>query len=242
VSPCGSLHVLDHDAGLAEAVHSGRRAAARAASHVTVVRVPRGAWDANEEAERCRGGHGLLVLDGLLIRRVAIDQHYGAELLGPGDPISPLEYAGAASSVAIESAWNVIEPLELAVLDRFWSFRMAAHPEVAIELASRGVRRSRRLANTLAISQQRRLELRLDLLLWELADRYGRPTVDGMSLDLPISHELLAQLAVARRPSVTTALARLRRDGRVERHHGGWLLHGEAPTLDEPAASRAQSP
>ena len=223
------VSVLREDVELADAVDASRREAADAASRARVIHVRRGRWDAATAADRARGGHGLLVLVGLLMRRVEIDRHYGAELLGPGDPLSPLEMTDDVSTVAVESTWRVVEPLRLAELDRPWSFRMARHPEVGIELAARAVRRSRRLANTLAISQHPRLEPRLHLLLWELADRFGRVTPDGVHLPLPITHELLSHLAAARRPSVTSALQRLAGAGLLEPRDKGWILYGEAP-------------
>jgi hypothetical protein len=40
---------------------------------------------------------------------------------------------------------------------------------------------------------------------------------------------VLAELAAARRPSVSTALGRLTRGGEVERRDGLWVLHGQPP-------------
>ncbi len=51
------------------------------------------------------------------------------------------------------------------------------------------------------------------LLLWHLADRSGRVTPDGIHLPLRLSHDLLSDLVASRRPSVTTGLARLKREG-----------------------------
>jgi CRP-like cAMP-binding protein len=42
-----------------------------------------------QHPDRARGGYGLLVLEGLLLRRVGIEGRYGAELLGPGDLLRP---------------------------------------------------------------------------------------------------------------------------------------------------------
>jgi CRP-like cAMP-binding protein len=223
------VNVLQEDGELAGAVAAERREAALRTAPARLLRVPRGAWDAASVADAARGGHGLLVLSGLLMRRVEIDAHFGAELLGPGDPLNPGGGDGQYTSLAVEPSWRVVEALRLAVLDRAWSFRMSPFPEVAIELTARSMRRSRRLSNLLAISQQPRLEPRLHMLLWELADRYGRVGPDGVRVPLPITHELIANLAAARRPSVTTALNRLAASGLVERSEGGWLLHGDPP-------------
>jgi CRP/FNR family cyclic AMP-dependent transcriptional regulator len=225
----GVVRVLEEDVELAERVDPSRIASATQASRARLAIVRPGLWDATTDAETCSGGHGLLVLGGLLMRRVEIDRHYGAELLGPGDPLSPQEMTSEVSTVAIESMWRVVEPLRVALLDRAWSFRMAQHPEIAIEMTARAVRRSRRLANMLAISQHPRLGPRLHLVFWELADRYGRVASDGIHVPLPLTHELLSHLAAARRPSVTTALKRLSEAGLVERRGAEWVLYGDAP-------------
>jgi CRP-like cAMP-binding protein len=81
----------------------------------------------------------------------------------------------------------------------------------------------------MAIVQQPKLDIRLWLLFWELADRYGVVRRDGVHLDLPLTHEVLSHLAAARRPSVSGALSRLAADGKVRREGRGWVLCGQAP-------------
>jgi CRP-like cAMP-binding protein len=55
-------------------------------------------------------------------------------------------------------------------------------------------------------------------------------TPAGVQLSVPLTHELLARIVGARRPTVTSALRNLRADGLVTRGPGGsWLLHGEPP-------------
>jgi DNA-binding IclR family transcriptional regulator len=68
------------------------------------------------------------------------------------------------------------------------------------------------------------------LLLWHLADRFRRSHPEGVVLPLPLSHELLAQLVGAQRPSVSRALKELERAGVVARRpDGSWWLGGEPP-------------
>jgi CRP-like cAMP-binding protein len=73
------------------------------------------------------------------------------------------------------------------------------------------------------------LEERLLLLLWELADRYGTVRRDGVHVPLPVTHQVLSELAAARRPSVSGALGRLAATGALVRVDDGWLLSGEPP-------------
>jgi CRP/FNR family cyclic AMP-dependent transcriptional regulator len=67
------------------------------------------------------------------------------------------------------------------------------------------------------------------LLLWHLADRWGRVTPDGVRVALGVTHQTLADLVAARRPSVTTALQQLARQGLLGRDGDAWLLLGDPP-------------
>jgi CRP-like cAMP-binding protein len=221
--------VLEADVELAAAIPSEQRLQAAHSSQARVLRVERGEWDAREQAALVEGGYGLLVLSGVLVRRVGITDHIGAELLGPGDLLRPLEHDGELATLPFAAAWRALEVSRLAVLDRRWALRMSRFPDIGPAFAGRATRRSRRLANTLAIAGHPRLEERLLLLLWELADRYGTVHRDGVHLALPLTHEVLAELAVARRPSVSAAISRLGRAGHLVRQDRVWILPGEPP-------------
>jgi CRP/FNR family transcriptional regulator, cyclic AMP receptor protein len=220
--------VLEEDPELAEAVPAEQRDAARQASLAALLHVPTGLWDARQDSHRARPGFGLLVLDGLLIRRVGSDGRFGAELLSAGDLLRPWDYDGE-DSVGFETHWRVLANTVLAVLDTHWAARMARYTCVGPELAGRALARSRRLAAMMAIAQQPRLDERLWMVFWELADRHGRVYADGVHVDLPITHEVLSHLAAARRPSVSGALTRLAEQGRIRREGRAWVLAGEPP-------------
>jgi CRP-like cAMP-binding protein len=89
--------------------------------------------------------------------------------------------------------------------------------------------RSRHLALELAIVQERRVDRRLHMLLWHLADRWGRMTSDGAQVTAPLTHSLLAELVAARRPSVSTALGQLSEAGVLTRTGEAWILTGDPP-------------
>jgi CRP/FNR family cyclic AMP-dependent transcriptional regulator len=229
-------NVLLEDPGLAAGVGETRRdAAVRSAMAATTV-VPPGTWDATEDSGSAARGFGLLVLEGVLVRRVGFANRLGAELLGPGDLLRPQEHDGEEATLPFEATWRVLSQLRLALLDRRWSERMAPFPDVAIELTSRALMRARRLANMFTVSLHPKLDQRLHLLLWELADRYARVHQDGVHIDLPLTHELISHLAGAQRPSVSSALARLGERGLLERTTTGWLLHGDPPGPVAPGA------
>lgn len=233
--------VLAADQELAARLTGARRARAEVLSAARVVRRPKGIWDAKEDAEKGRDGLGLLVIEGILVRRVGMGERFGAELLSDGDLLQPAEHDGEAATLPFEATWRVLAPLRLAVLDLAWMNRMSPYPEVFAELLRRLTRRSRRLASLLAISQHHRLDVRLHLGFWELADRYGRVTPDGVRIELPLTHTLISHIVGARRPSVTAALNRLDDQGLLRRDGRSWLLIGSPPNLSEVEVGRGET-
>lgn len=220
--------VLDEDPELAELVPRLQLQTARQASLASVVDVPSGRWEASVEGDPAREGYGLLVLDGVLVRRVGYGGRFGAELLGDGDLLRPWDFEGD-DTIGFETTWRVLAGTRLAVLDVHWTERMARYTQVGPALAGRALARSRRLAAMMAIAQQPRLDERLWMLFWELADRHGRVHADGVHVDLPLTHEVLSHLVAARRPSVSGALTKLSAQGRLRRDRGAWVLSGDPP-------------
>jgi CRP-like cAMP-binding protein len=96
-------------------------------------------------------------------------------------------------------------------------------------LVSRTLRRSRNLSVLLAINSRTRVDERLHMLLQHLAALWGRVTPEGVVVPLPLTHEMLAHVVGAQRPSVTTAFTSLAREGLVSRAEGrGWLVREAA--------------
>jgi len=221
------VSVLDRDADLGEGIPPDQLGRARQASLASVLTIAAGRWPAPASP---RGGFGLLVLDGLLVREVGVEGRHAAEVLGPADLLRPWDHDGADALLPVTASWRVLSLARLAVLDARWAARMASWPSVGCTLAGRGVMRSRRLVVTLAIAQQPRLDVRLWMLLWDLAERYGTVHGDGVHLQAPLTHESLAHLASARRPSVSSALSRLVQRGMLERRRSLWILRGEPPS------------
>jgi CRP-like cAMP-binding protein len=228
-----AVSVLTEDRELAERLDGARRERAESMSAARVLRRPVGTWQADEDAGQAREGLGLLVIEGALVRRVGLGGRLGAELLGVGDLLQPAEHDGEEAVVPFEATWRVLSELRLAVLDLAWMARMSPYPEVFAEITRRVMRRSRRLATLLAIAQHHRLDDRLLLLFWELADRFGRVGPKGVELSIPLTHDLLSQFVGAHRPSVSTALSRLEHAGEVSRENHCWTLHGAAPAVEQ---------
>jgi hypothetical protein len=228
--------VLDVDPALAELIPSEQRAQARQATAAATISFEASGWQPPLPSDPARGGYGLLVIDGLLLRRAGIRGRHAAELLGPGDLLRPWQHDGGESTLDVEWTWRVVATARCAVLDPRWTGRATAYPQLGAELAGRALGRSLRLLTAMAIAQQPRLDERLWMLFWDLADRFGKVHADGVHLELPLTHEVLSHLAGARRPSVSGALTRLSEEGRLRRSGSRWILSGGPPVLENSAA------
>lgn len=216
------------DPELAESLSPADRASASEHCIAPAIHLPRGRWD-GQRSDMTPGGIGLLVLRGLLIRRVDVGGGFGAELLGQGDLLRPWQGEGAQSSLSRSSGWRVLEDARIAVLDRHTAVRFARYPELTGRLVAKSLERSRNLATAMAIAHHSRVDTRLHMLFWHLADRWGRVCPDGVLIPLRLTHAMLADLVSARRPSVSTGLSEMVRQGLIERSGRGWLLRGDPP-------------
>jgi CRP/FNR family transcriptional regulator, cyclic AMP receptor protein len=223
-----AVRLLDADRDLARRLGSSA-ADARAAAVAGAVALPRGRWNPAIAAKRIRGGFGLLVLRGLLMRDLEGSEALGAELLSEGDLLGPDDGA-EERMLGLEPQWEVLEPARLLVLDQAFAQRIAAYPALGVALVDRAHERARRTAIALALSHLPRVEDRLHRLLWHLADRRGRVSADGIVLSLPLTQEQLGRLVGARRPTVSLALRSLRERGLVRRGQADeWILALEPP-------------
>jgi CRP/FNR family transcriptional regulator, cyclic AMP receptor protein len=196
-----------------------------------MLRLEPGVWQLELQDSELRGHLGLLVLDGLLTRQVTIGEATCAELLGGGDVLRPwTEHESGIASIASESRWQVVMPTRIAILNARFALQTCRWPGVTAAIIDRVVQRARWLSFHLAVCHIVGVEVRLLIVLWHFADRWGRMTRAGVKLPLPLSHGLLAGIVGARRPTVSTALGVLRDQGLVERTEDGWLMHGEPPS------------
>jgi CRP/FNR family transcriptional regulator, cyclic AMP receptor protein len=234
------VRVFEIDPDLGEALDPQHEQEARAIAVAQVDLLEPGEWRGDEDYPSAAGHLGLLLIDGLLVRSVDVGNRTCAELLGPGDFLRPWVKVAPHSSVPLEARWTVVDPTHVAVLDRRFAIAVARFPEVAGTILDRVMMRSRWLAFHLAVTHLKRIESRLLVVLWHFADRWGKVGPAGVTVPLRVTHEVLAGVVGAQRPSVTTALGNLRRDGLIERRpDGSWLLHGEPPAEMAPVESRA---
>lgn len=199
---------------------------ARTRAVVPAMQLRRGHWDGQVPGARDVGGYlGLLVLEGTMLRNVHVARQPRSELVGHGDLARPWEHDGAAASLPFDADWRVLEPARLAVLDDRFLTVACRWPSVVSAILGRAVQRSHGLALQLAISDVRHIKPRLLLLFWHLADRWGRMSRDGVAIPLRLTHEVIAQLVGAQRPTVSTALQALAREGLLTRAPDRtWLL------------------
>jgi len=234
------VRLIDEDPDLFASLPPRGQLDARARAIATVVRLERGPWSA-DVTEICNHDSclGLLVLDGLLIHSVVVVNEPRSEILGPGDVLRPWQQLTEVASVPFAAHWQVVHTARVAVLDnRFLAFA-ARWPKLISAIVQRTVRRSHWLSLQLAITDLRRVDDRLMLFFWHLADRWGRVGPDGVTVALPVTHDVLAQLVCAQRPTVTSALKRLSDQGQIRRRSDKkWLLAPDPPPV--PARVRAQ--
>jgi CRP/FNR family cyclic AMP-dependent transcriptional regulator len=222
----GSFHyLLDLDVDLAEALDVRMRLVARPAATAMIFEADVGEVKLAERLAAARAGPGVLVLDGVLAVNVQVGDRVAAELMGPGDLVEAGQEQ-ADDLLACATEWRGLVPTRFAVLDGGFVQRVRPWPQIMQALLSRVERRARNLNVQRAIACQPRLEVRLALLLWHLAARWGRVEPGGIRLPLPLTHQLLGRLIGAERPSVSHALARLARSGLVTGHGDEWHLHG----------------
>ena len=225
-----SIAIVEADPDLGELLEPAELERARREARARLQRLSVGEWDAAAALEHDRHHRGFLIVDGLLSRTVEVLGRRCCELLGHGDVMRPWQWDDEGSHVRAEVGWMVLEPTRLAVLDHGLVRRLAPFPQLGVELFNRGTRRAHHLAVALAIAHHQRVDDRLLLTLWHLAERWGRVHTDGVVVPLPLGHQRLADLIGAHRPSVTTAMGELARAGTVSRRESGeWVLHGSPP-------------
>jgi CRP/FNR family cyclic AMP-dependent transcriptional regulator len=245
-------YLLDVDGELADQFDVRSRVVARQLATARVLQVDAGDWDPRPWFATARLGLGLLVIDGLLSLETSVGGRCAAELVGPGDLLGPLSPA-TDQLLARTCCWRALRPTRLALLDGEFAERTKPFPQIARTLLDRACRRPQELDVLRAITSQPRLEVRLVLVLWHMAARWGRVEPAGVRLSLPLTHRLLGQLVAAERPSVSHALKRLAQAGLVTGSADDLHLHENldyqlqmlserVPAVGERPAARSRQP
>ncbi len=224
------VRILDVDPelgyNLAPEDHEAARRYAVARTHT----VETGDWAPLADSRDHSAHLGLLVVEGTVCRTIRLGHTACAELLGQGDVLRPWNEDCGFTVAHFDVSWTVLAPLRLATLDQRFAAVACRWPAMIDLIISRVVLRSRCLAFHLTVTHLTRVDVRLLVTMWFLAERWGRVSREGVVLPLRLTHQTLAHLIGAQRPSVTTALGELTSGGRITRcPDGSWLLHGEPP-------------
>ena len=231
-----AVRLLDADRDLARRLGSNA-AEARAAAIAGAVALPRGRWNPAIAAKRIRGGFGLLVMRGLLMRDLEGSEALGAELLAEGDLLGP-DDGTEERLLGLQPQWEILEPARLLVLDGAFAQRIAAFPALGSALVDRAHERARRTAIALASATCRASRTACTACSGTSPTAVAacRPTA---SSSLPLTQEQLGRLVGARRPTVSLALRSLRERGLVRRGQADeWILSHEPP-VPEPSGLAA---
>jgi hypothetical protein len=214
--------ILEEEPDLADGLSPSDRLAALAAFRAPVISVSRPRWEPPQYDPATT--YGLIVLEGLLGRRVRIGPAVGTELLSCGDILRPWDEPTLWGMIPPELDWRVFRPVRLAVLDERITNLIGRRPQLVVNFSGRFLRRARSVAYIMAISHHTRLEDKLLATLWHLASSFGRVTSEGVVIPFRLTHEVLGEIIGAQRPSVTTAIRRLQEADQVKQAPGGGYM------------------
>ena len=173
----------------------------------------------------------LLVVAGTLWREVCVAGGCAPQLLDGGAVV--LCDPGSTGTLTPRVTTVALSPVRLAVLDRRFLLAATRWPALMSAVHRRLADQQRDLATQAAIAHLPRVEERIEFLLWQLADRWGRVCSDGVHVGLRLTHAVLGRFVGARRPTVSLALGQLRERGALDRlEDGTWVLLGEPPARD----------
>jgi CRP/FNR family cyclic AMP-dependent transcriptional regulator len=225
--PVPAMPLLRADPDLGEDMPPQARRHATELILVRTFKVGKGPW---KPPELDHGAMGLLLLDGLMVRTLTLGRVSSSEVVGPTDIIRPWETDLLPSLVPAVTDWRVLEPARVALLDARTTQLIGQWPELCAAIGGRMLRRSRSLSYLMAAQHFIRVEDRLLATLWHLASMWGRVTPQGTVVPFRLTHEMLAGIIGAQRPTTTTAIHSLTRQGslaRDDRRH--YVLLGDPP-------------
>jgi len=162
----------------------------------------------------------LVVEEGFIVVRATFSELSRSMITceaGPGRIVLPL--ASDEALFALEQAR--LTPVSAVERDQLLSIPLVAQ-RVVEQLAFTLSEKQEALAS---FAQTRHVE-RVRRKLLQLARSYGHVVRDGIRIDFPITHALLAEMIGSSRETVTRALEALTREGAVVRHGSSYRLLG----------------
>ncbi len=187
-----------------------------------VAHVAPGPFDPSSLVGDAAGWRGLLVIEGLALAQVSAGRAPVGWLVGADDLIRPWEMNEV--TLLASAVWQALSPLRVALLDGDFARRASGLDTIGEALAAKASQTSNWLFAKSLVTGTSVIEERLLLLFALLGERWGKATSAGVVVAMPLTHQVLATLVGARRPSVSTALTALSAAGFLQRIDDGWLL------------------
>jgi CRP/FNR family transcriptional regulator, cyclic AMP receptor protein len=228
----GRVRLLDADPDLGARLQGEELDQARKYAMLPAVHLDQGSWDIQQlrDARGVRGEvYGFVLTEGTITIEARFAARRAARMLAPNELI--LLDGWDNDTLPVQWGWTVLEPTTIAVLDERLEIIAQRWPSLMTALVIRGADQTRHAVLQQAISQLPRVEERLLALMWSLADRRGVVREDGVHVPLSLTHEALAQMVGARRPTVSLGLKALNERGVLRADGDGWLLARDS--LDE---------
>jgi hypothetical protein len=225
--PVATVPLLQIDPDLGENMAPEARQQATELVRARVFRVPKGPW---QPPAIDHGALGLILIDGLMVRTLHLGTASSSEVVGPTDIIRPWETDLIPRVLPTLTDWRVLEEARVALLDGRVNALIGRWPELSSAIGGRLLRRTRSLAVLMAAQHFVRVEDRLLATLWHLASIWGKVTPQGTVVPFRLTHEMLASIIGAHRPTTTISVRSLTRQGRLMRDESRrYVLLGEPP-------------
>jgi CRP-like cAMP-binding protein len=222
-----TISLLDAEPDLAAWLSAEEQELARGLV-VPIVGLSRDSWELDEVLDGA-GAFAGLVLDGMVMHRMAVAGRQILRLLGPGDLV--VHTWTPRSAILGSSSKRAAGPVRLALLDGRLVQAARRFPGLIVGLHLRLGDQHQRLAVQLGICQLPRVQDRVLTLFWLLAESWGRVTTTGTRLPLRLTHAAIGELIGARRPTVSLALRELTAGGALLQQEDGWLLLEQPSTV-----------
>jgi CRP/FNR family transcriptional regulator, cyclic AMP receptor protein len=177
-----------------------------------------------------------VIARGVVFKETLVAARSSLELFTEGDVLAPLPPDDRRGGDASTSRYQAAGTASVAVLDQRFTLIARRWPEVGGFLHTRLAEQVHRASLHLATLHVPRAEERILALFIDLARRLGRVTPHGITIDLPLTHEVIGRLTGSRRPTVSLALRTLEADASLTFRDKQWLVSPQAwEALSHPA-------
>ncbi|HET9125587.1 MAG TPA: helix-turn-helix domain-containing protein [Solirubrobacteraceae bacterium] len=221
----GRVRLLEVDPELGSRLSGEELARARESAMVPALHLTQGRWDIQQlrRARGVRGGvYGFVLASGAITLDVSLGARTATRALARGELI--LLDGWDNDTLPARWGWTVLEPSTIGVIDERLELIAQRWPKLMTSLVIRAADQARHAMLQQAISQLPRVEDRLLAAMWSLADTRGVVRQDGILVPLSLTHEALAQMVGARRPTVSLGLKALSMRGLLRATAEGWVI------------------